>query len=85
MPRVGFETTMPAFERAKTVHALDRAATANGFARIQINNSAENYRRVLLQGYFLLKDVYMCRDQLRLVAFYAKMHSSRPRIIRDKF
>jgi hypothetical protein len=27
MPRVGFEPTVPVFERAKTVHALDRAAT----------------------------------------------------------
>jgi hypothetical protein len=27
MPLVGFEPTIPAFERAKTVHALDRAAT----------------------------------------------------------
>jgi hypothetical protein len=27
MPGVGFEPTIPAFERAKTVHALDRAAT----------------------------------------------------------
>jgi hypothetical protein len=27
MPRVKFEPTTPAFERAKTVHALDRAAT----------------------------------------------------------
>jgi hypothetical protein len=27
MPQVGFEPTMPVFERAKTVHALDRAAT----------------------------------------------------------
>jgi hypothetical protein len=26
MPRVGFEPTIPAFERANTVHALDRAA-----------------------------------------------------------
>jgi hypothetical protein len=26
MPRVGFEPTIPVFERAKTVHALDRAA-----------------------------------------------------------
>jgi hypothetical protein len=26
MPRVGLETTTPVFERAKTVHALDRAA-----------------------------------------------------------
>jgi hypothetical protein len=30
MPQVGFELTIPAFERAKTVHALDRAATVIG-------------------------------------------------------
>jgi hypothetical protein len=30
MPRVGFEPTIPVFERAKTVHALDRAATVIG-------------------------------------------------------
>jgi hypothetical protein len=30
MPRVGFEHTTPAFERAKTVHVLDRAATVIG-------------------------------------------------------
>jgi hypothetical protein len=27
MPRVGFEPTIPVFERAKTVYALDRATT----------------------------------------------------------
>jgi hypothetical protein len=30
MHQVGFELTIPAFERAKTVHALDRAATVIG-------------------------------------------------------
>jgi hypothetical protein len=30
MPRVGFEPTIPVFERAKTVHVLDRAATVIG-------------------------------------------------------
>jgi hypothetical protein len=30
MPLVGFEPTIPAFEREKTVHALDRAATVIG-------------------------------------------------------
>jgi hypothetical protein len=30
MPLVGFEPTIPEFERAKTVHALDRAATVIG-------------------------------------------------------
>jgi hypothetical protein len=35
MPRVGFEPTIPVFERAKTVHALDRAATVIGYNFIQ--------------------------------------------------
>jgi hypothetical protein len=35
MPWVGFEPTIPAFERAKTVHALDRAVTVIG---IHCNN-----------------------------------------------
>jgi hypothetical protein len=30
MPPVGFEPTIPVFERAKTVHALDRAVTVIG-------------------------------------------------------
>jgi hypothetical protein len=30
MPLVGFETTIPVSERAKTVHALDRWATVTG-------------------------------------------------------
>jgi hypothetical protein len=30
MPRVGFEPTIPAFERAKTVYALDSTATVIG-------------------------------------------------------
>jgi hypothetical protein len=30
MTRVGFKPTIPVFERAKTVHALDRAATVIG-------------------------------------------------------
>jgi hypothetical protein len=31
MPSVDFEPTILAFERAKTAHALDRAATVIGF------------------------------------------------------
>jgi hypothetical protein len=30
MPQEGFEPTVPVFERAKTVHVLDRAATVIG-------------------------------------------------------
>jgi hypothetical protein len=31
MPREGFEPTIPVFKRAKTVHALDRAANVMGY------------------------------------------------------
>jgi hypothetical protein len=31
MPLVGFEPTIPLFERAKTVHALDRAVIVVGY------------------------------------------------------
>jgi hypothetical protein len=34
MPQVGFEHTIPVFERAKTVHALDRSATVSGLSRL---------------------------------------------------
>jgi hypothetical protein len=30
MPEVRFEPTIPVFERAKTVHVVDRAATVTG-------------------------------------------------------
>jgi hypothetical protein len=33
MPWVGFETTIPEFERAKIFHGLDRAAIVNGMVR----------------------------------------------------
>jgi hypothetical protein len=32
MPRMGFEPTIPVFERAKVVHAFDSAATVIGFS-----------------------------------------------------
>jgi hypothetical protein len=38
MPRVGFEPTIPAFEEAKTVHALDCAATVIGIYYINIED-----------------------------------------------
>jgi hypothetical protein len=34
MPRAGFEPTIPVFELAKAVHALDCAATVIGFTRV---------------------------------------------------
>jgi hypothetical protein len=35
MPRVGFEPTIAVFERAKTIHALDRALSAHYNVRIE--------------------------------------------------
>jgi hypothetical protein len=39
MLRVGFETTIPVFERANTFHVLDRAATVIGFIIVQSTQS----------------------------------------------
>jgi hypothetical protein len=41
MFRVGFEPTIPAFERAKTVLALDRAATVIGISNLFTNFNNE--------------------------------------------
>jgi hypothetical protein len=50
MPWMGFEPTIPASERAKTVHVLDRSATVTG---VVTNSSRGNYmnrnRRILRQ------------------------------------
>jgi hypothetical protein len=40
MSRVVFEPTIPAFERAKTVHALDRAVTEIGGAVPTLPNAS---------------------------------------------
>jgi hypothetical protein len=39
MPRMRFETTIPAFEIAKTVHALDRATTVIGHGKEKSENT----------------------------------------------
>jgi hypothetical protein len=38
MPQVGFETPISMFERAKTVKALERAATVIGYIIMQTHN-----------------------------------------------
>jgi hypothetical protein len=43
MSRVEFEDTIPIFERAKTVHALDHAATVIGNAVIAGCNFTYSY------------------------------------------
>jgi hypothetical protein len=56
---VGFESTIPVFERAKTVHALDRAATVIGGRRtarrfIPDDGSLHNDRYENLKYYALI-------------------------------
>jgi hypothetical protein len=45
MPRVGFENTIPVFERTKTVHALDCAASVIGEA----SNTFLNFFPVIIR------------------------------------
>jgi hypothetical protein len=52
MPRVGFEPTIPAFERAKTVHALDGAATTTD---IQFDKCSSHLRLRLPSSLSLLR------------------------------
>jgi hypothetical protein len=40
---MGFEPTIPEFERAKTVHALCRAATVIGTAEVQVTADCRKY------------------------------------------
>jgi hypothetical protein len=41
MPKVGFELTIQAFERAKTVHALEREVTVFGADCLEIYKTGE--------------------------------------------
>jgi hypothetical protein len=54
MPRVGFERTIPVFERAKTVHALDPATTMIGKRMKDCEaRTVKNQSVVNLQTYFI--------------------------------
>jgi hypothetical protein len=47
MPRVGLEPTIAAFEGAKTVHALDRAATVIGALEVPFTKFHRAVRIIL--------------------------------------
>jgi hypothetical protein len=48
MPWVGFEPTIPAFELAKTVHALESMAAVIGYASVlPVENSVGNFFHVV--------------------------------------
>jgi hypothetical protein len=46
MPRVGFDPTTAVLERAKTVHALDGAATVIGLSTIRIHKNSSSVREL---------------------------------------
>jgi hypothetical protein len=50
MPRVGFELTTPVFQRANTIHALDRAATMIGRGRDQKHKKENINRKTRREG-----------------------------------
>jgi hypothetical protein len=59
MPRVGFEPTIPVFERAKTVHALDRAAIVIGKPNYTVLNQNHQTRDLVEhRGLLFCKFVY---------------------------
>jgi hypothetical protein len=47
MPWVGFEPTIPASERAKRVHALDRSATVTAIILLYQGNKLPEIRRCI--------------------------------------
>jgi hypothetical protein len=51
MPRVGFESSIPAFEREKTIDALDRAATVIG---LRVDRKVENILNLIRNAVALL-------------------------------
>jgi hypothetical protein len=51
MPWVGFEPTIPASERAKTVHVLDRSVTITGKDNISIYESRGRSKETRLSSY----------------------------------
>jgi hypothetical protein len=53
MPSVGFEPTIPVFERAKTVHALDCAATVIGYKKA----AWDKCNTYIFFTYFLSRDL----------------------------
>jgi hypothetical protein len=54
MPLVGFEPTTPVFERAKTVHVLDPAATLAGAHLIIVTKKSSTYTTIMTLMPFLL-------------------------------
>jgi hypothetical protein len=73
MPRLGLEPTIRMFEQAKTVHALDRAATVIGLLYIYLHDngfSTINHESIRSRGSALLRNSYIRHLQYRILLFY---------------
>jgi hypothetical protein len=63
MLQVGLEPTIPAFERAKTAHALDRAATVTGSLPSHSINTFYKYLNAVEHALFSSECGTYCMDQ----------------------
>jgi hypothetical protein len=67
MPRVGLEPTIPAFERAKTIRASDRAATVIGISyREGPELKSRHGNRIPLQDFAFLLGLSIYMAYLKL-------------------
>jgi hypothetical protein len=69
MPRVEFEPTIPAFERDKTVHALDRAATVIGNIGLGVPYAGVQYKKTC-SGIFYSRSL-ACRSSSEFFFSYS--------------
>jgi hypothetical protein len=65
MPCVGFESTIPASERAKKVHALDRSATVTGLAHILTDIFAIIISTLVKRGKYVYQSGASLNDTLQ--------------------
>jgi hypothetical protein len=65
---VGFEATIPASERAKTVHALEHSATVTGIVYWSVIMSTNllhtNLKNSTLKVNYIIKNTNMCHDEM---------------------
>jgi hypothetical protein len=77
MPWVGFEPTIPVFERAKTVHALDRAATVTGSFLVIQNYLGREFLAAVTVTYtstLNVKTLFSSRTTWRCTPEYHALH-----------
>jgi hypothetical protein len=67
MPCVGFEATIPASERAKTVHVLGRSATVTGQGKLYHFNFIKQTAKCTLHFncFFFISTLFICLELFR--------------------